>query len=470
MNMLLAVGALAALIWMAAILLRGGPLYGALAVLLAGTCFGYGLFHLETGFIPLTADRALFLLVLAQCLIWRKCAWMSLKPWGKAELVLAALLAELVLSTLAYDFRYQGNLPASKLLFYYLMPAGMYWLARQTPLSESKAKVAFGFLALLGVYLAATGIAEVLHWRQFIFPRYIASPEHPEFFGRARGPLLNPAGNGYFLAVGLCALWMWWPYVRWPGRSLVIAGTALFAAGLYATLTRCVWVGGLVTLLIVAALVLPRSWRAPVVVGALVAASVLAATQWERLMQFKRDEGRSSHESVESARLRPILAVVAWRMFLERPVFGCGFGHYREKFVDALEDRSSDFPLDVARPYVQHNVFLGLLTETGLVGTCLYVILLCYWLAAAWRLWHSSAPLWRRQIGLLFLASFASYLSSGMFQDMAIIPMVNMMLFYLAGLACHRPGNAWVSRIESSPCPLLADSGRLGAGLHHAGA
>jgi O-antigen ligase len=434
MTLLIAVAALVLFIWMAAILLRGGPLYGALAVLLAGTCFGFRFFNLQTGFIPLTADRALFILVVAQCLVWRRFCWMSPKPWGKAEVVLAALLGELVLSTLAFDFRFQGNLPASKLLFYYLMPSGMYWLARQTPLSEAKARLVFGFLALLGVYLAATGIAEVLHWRQFIFPRYIASAQDLEFLGRARGPLMNPAGNGYFLAIGLCAMWMLWPRFGWAGRSLLVALIGLFAAGLYATLTRCVWLGGLAMSLIVAALVLPRSWRAPVVVLTLLLASAFAAMQWERLMQFKRDEGQSSREAEESARLRPVLAIVAWRMFLEQPVFGCGFGHYREKFVGALEDRASDFPLDSSRRYVQHNVFLGLLTETGLVGTGLFTMLLGYWLADAWKLWHSSAPVWQRQIGLLFLATFASYLSNGMFQDLAIIPMVNMMLFFLAGL------------------------------------
>ncbi|HET6884406.1 MAG TPA: O-antigen ligase family protein [Pirellulales bacterium] len=434
MNLIFAVAALAILIWAAAILLRGGPLCGALTVLLAGTCFGYRFFHLETGFIPLTADRLLFLLVIGQCLLCQRFGLTANRPWGKAEVVLALLIGDLALSTLAHDWRYQGNLPASKLLFYYLMPSGMYWLARQAHLSEPLARLIFGFLALMGVYLAATGIAEVTHYRQFIFPSYIASGNELEFLGRARGPLMNPAGNGYVLAVAMCAAWMWWPRLHSLGRSLLIAGMGLFVAGLYATLTRCVWLGGLTMSLVVAGFVLPRHFRAPVVTATLLVACVVGALQWERLMQFKRDEGQSSQEAKESAKLRPVLAIVAWRMFLDRPVFGCGFGHYREKFVEALEDRSSDFPLDTSRRYVQHNVFLGLLTETGLVGTCLFTMLVGYWLADAWKLWHSPAPLWRRQFGLFFMATFASYLCNGMFQDLAIIPMVNMMFFLLAGL------------------------------------
>lgn len=434
MMLIAGVAALALLIWLAALLLRGGPLPGALAVLLVGTCFGHRFFNLPTGFIPLTADRLLFALVVAQTVVWRNFAWMSPRAWGKAEFVLAALLVELALSALASDWRFQNNLPVSKLLFYYLMPAGMYWVVRQTPLSDLKARLVFGFLALGGLYLAVTGIAEVLHWGQLVFPRYISSTLVRDFLGRARGPLMNPAANGYFLAIGLCATWMWWPRFDWRGRLPLLAATALFAAGLYATLTRCVWMGGLAMSLIVAALVLPRRWRGPVVVATMLVACAVAALQWERLMQFKRDEGQSGREVAESARLRPVLAVVAWRMFLDRPVFGCGFGHYREKFVEVLDDRSSEFPLDTSRRYVQHNVFLGLLTETGVVGVGLFMMLLGYWVADAWKLWRSSAPLWKRQIGLLFLATFASYLSNGTFQDLAIIPMVNMMLFFLAGL------------------------------------
>lgn len=245
---------------------------------------------------------------------------------------------------------------------------------------------------------------------------------------------MNPAANGYFLAIGLCSLWMWWPRLARPGRLLLLAAMGLFVVGTYATLTRCVWLGSLAMLLIMAALTLPRSWRLPIVAGTLLCTVAVGVTQWERLIQFKRDEGRSERETAESARLRPILAVVAWRMFLQQPVFGCGLGHYREKFVEVLDDRSSELPLDMSRRYVQHNVFLGLLTETGLVGAGLFTMLLGCWLCDAWKLWRSAAPLWARQYGLLFLATSASYLSNAMFQDLAIIPMVNMMLFFLAGL------------------------------------
>jgi O-antigen ligase len=179
---------------------------------------------------------------------------------------------------------------------------------------------------------------------------------------------------------------------------------------------------------------LPRAWRLPLIGGAILSVVLVGATQWDRLMNFKRDEGQAAHETAESVQLRPILALVAWKMFLQQPLIGCGYGHYRERYVDVLDDRDTDLPLDKSRPYVQHNVWLGLLTETGFIGAGLFTLLVGYWLRDAWRVWHTPGPLWSRQIGLLFLASFGSYFSNAMFQDLAIIPMVNMVLFFLAGL------------------------------------
>jgi O-antigen ligase len=437
MTAIIVIATLTLFAWLVAILLRGGLLAGALLVLLSGICFGYPFFHVDGGPIPLTADRLLFVVLLVQCAVWQRLGWTDAQPIGKPEILLAAFVGLLSLSTLTHDWHYQHNQPAARLLFYYLMPAGMYWVARQVPLSERGARLVFGSFALFGVYLAATAVAEALRIRDAVFPRYIASSDYYEFFGRARGPLLNPAANGYLLTVCLCASLMWWPRLNRSGQLVLLAVSGLFTAALYGTLTRCVWLGGVAMLSVVGALTLPRSWRLPVLGGVMLTSILVAATQWERLLSFKREEGRSEHEAAESVELRPILATVAWKMFLNEPLFGCGFGQYHERYVDVLDDRDSDLPLDKSRRYVQHNVWLGLLTETGLVGTGLFTLLVGYWLRDAWRLWRSSAPPWARQFGLMFLATFASYFSNAMFQDLAIVPMINMILFFLAGLTAN---------------------------------
>jgi O-antigen ligase len=269
-----------------------------------------------------------------------------------------------------------------------------------------------------------------------VFPPYILSPEYPEFLGRARGPLLSPIGNGIlFGACAAAALLLWTRLGRW-GKAALTPVILLMLGGAYLTLTRSVWMGVGLGLMLVAALCTPAAWRKTLVAGSLLAALLVAATQWENLLSFKRDKALSAEEMAESARLRPILATVAWKMFLDRPLWGCGLGRYGEASKEYFSDRSTDLPLEKARPFVQHNVLLALLTETGLIGMGLFAVLLGLWARDAWRLWRSPPGACdHRQLGLLFLAAEANYLVNGMFHDVAIIPMVNMVLFFLAGMS-----------------------------------
>ena len=153
MTALYALAAVCAAIWLAAVLLRGGLLAGCLVLLLAGTCFGYPFFHVDVKPIPITSDRLLWGVLLAQFLVWRRFGLTNHPPLTKADWMLGGFLAVLTISTFASDWRYRNMLPASRLLFYYLMPAGVYWVVRQTRFTERAARLQFGHTpsgALLG--------------------------------------------------------------------------------------------------------------------------------------------------------------------------------------------------------------------------------------------------------------------------------------------------------------------------------
>jgi O-antigen ligase len=157
---------------------------------------------------------------------------------------------------------------------------------------------------------------------------------------------------------------------------------------------------------------------------------------WDSLMTFKRDKELDAELTAESAKLRPVLATVAWHMFQDRPLLGFGFGQYKEVMPDYLADRTTDLPLEKARPFVQHNVFLAILTDTGLVGLTLWLAVLTGWTWYGWQIWRASdLPTWTNQLGLLFLAAVGIYVPNGLFHDVSIVAMVNMLLFFLAGAA-----------------------------------
>jgi O-antigen ligase len=256
-------------------------------------------------------------------------------------------------------------------------------------------------------------------------------------------------GNGILMTVCLASTLAWWPQVNRPCRLLLLALTGMYALGVYGTLTRCAWIGAAAGLCLVVAFYLPRFWRVPVLSAGVLAAGLLTVTYWQELVAFQRDKGLSARETEESVLMRPLLARVAWNMFLDRPLLGCGLGRYLDQSNYYLHDRGTELVLEKARGYVQHNVFLSLLVETGLVGLGLWLGLLLLWGRNAWRLWRASAASpWFGQVGLVFLALLASYVCTGMFHDVSLIVVVQMLLFFMAGLVA-----GLVRQVEKTATP-----------------
>ena len=248
----------------------------------------------------------------------------------------------------------------------------------------------FGTLAGLGVYLNFIALAEATGQWWAVFPSYIASPT-TEFFGRARGPFLHPTEMGLFLTVCLAAALTFWPRAGRVGRLLLLGFTTFSIAAIYATLTRSAWMGGALGLAVFVGLSVPHQWRRLLISAGAISVIAMVAVSWDSFWNLKRDVHLDAAASADSAELRPILAKVAWEMFKDRPIFGCGFDQYTREKMPYLADRTSDLPLEKAKPYVQHNAFLGLLVETGLIGAGLFTVLLILWARDAWRLWSNPA-------------------------------------------------------------------------------
>jgi O-antigen ligase len=426
---------LAGALVVAGVFLRAGLFGGCLAVLLAGSCFGHPFYFLPAYPIPITADRALMAGLVLQYLVYRRLGLAEPKPMRRADWLLAGLLAVIVLSTFTHDWRYKNNQPVSDVLFQFLMPSALYWVARQSAVTRKHVLWLLGGLAVFGVYLSLTAVCEVQGLSGWVYPRYINDAvRYPEYFGRGRGPFLDPTANGFVLALCLAAAILTWPHLGRRGQLGLMLAMPVYAVGLYSTLTRSVWMGAAAAIVMVAALCVPRAWRWRLVAAAGLIAIVAVSAGWEHLLSFKRDRKVSAQDVADSVQLRPILAMVAWNMFQDRPLLGCGYGQYERQFIYYLADRSSGLPLEKARRYVQHNTFLALLTEVGLVGMALFVSLLWLWTRDAWRLWRrAEVPLWARQVGLLFLAGMAAYVPNAMFHDMLLSPAVTMLLCIPAG-------------------------------------
>ena len=412
--------------------------FGGALVVVSGCIVGYHFFNLKFGPIPLTIDRGLWGLLILAFVICVLHGRERIHQWDRTDLIVLTFLGIVASSTFTHDYSFKENLPLSRLLFFYLIPIGLYFLVKHAKLEFKHLDWISWSLISLGIYLSLIGIAEWRGWNALVFPRYISDPGFLEFLGRARGPLLNPIINGLLISTSWFCLLMRWPQAGKLTRSLTILTAPLFAVAVYATLTRSVWLG--LAFAFFLSLWIVYSYR---VRGVLVMATVLAGIGYfgglgDAAKSFKRDKTVTVAQMEQSAQLRPIFAEVAVRMFRDRPLWGCGFGQYTISKVPYLDSADTERQLAKAIPYMQHNTALSFLTETGLVGTIWLLLLYGNFCWIGWRLWKVTDYGWSvRSYGLLLLAVMTMFIANGLFHDVTIIPMSNTLMFFVAALGSN---------------------------------
>lgn len=459
MQLLVVIFSLVALVWLAIFVLRGSLLAGCVLLILVAAIFGHPFFHTELGPIPITLDRLVLPVLIATYVVQWRLGRAEPKPLTRTEWILFALLGVLTLSTFTHDWR--STLPDEvppvwRLIAGYWTPAVIYWIARQAPLREKPLAAIYGCFALLGVYLGLTGMAEISQQWWLVFPKHIADPELGLHFGRARGPMVQSPSYGLYLGVCVMCALTWRNSLPRQAKLLVLACLPVLLAGVFFSYTRSVWLGTGVGLFILSALTLRGQMRRVVLTGMVACAALVAATKSESILSVKREGSFSA--SRDSAAMRASFTYVSWKMFLDRPVLGCGFGHFAEEKLPYLHDRSYQRNLQEIRSLSHHNTFLSLLTETGVVGLGLFLALCWRFTFDAWRLWQAAkAPAWVRAHGALFLAAFGVYLLQLMFHELTFTSIDNSLIFFLAGITAGL--QPWTASVARAPVAIAERQG-----------
>ena len=418
------------------------------------TVLGYEFFHRSVGPVPVTFDRICWFGLLAALAGSWLLGRQRLPRLNNLDLLVGMLFMLVAISTFSHDFRVKENLPLTRFLFFFLMPIGYYVLGRASHISRRDIMVCSALWIVVGIYLSLTAIFEVRGWYSLVWPRYIASAEFEEFFGRGRGPLLNPVANGTIMLVSLCSLLLYWRgadrlFCEVPSDELrarfwgwvysirgqailVLAGLAI-AAGMLATLTRSVWLGIPLAGLVFVWLPARRVVKGVILVGALVAALGIMAETGGGL-KFKRDKNVSLDDMAESVSLRPILATIGLKMFNDRPWTGHGYGQYSTARTEYCYDFETDLPLQKGLDYFQHNVFLAYLVDLGLPGLLLLVSIIFVACFQSWSLARRHPDPLFRNMGLFALVFLGAWVANGMFHDVMIISGIGSLTFFLLGM------------------------------------
>lgn len=436
MEFIAVIAAIAAIIWGMVYSVRGSLIYGCLATLIGAFCFGHAFWRFEIGPLPLTLDRLMLGGLILVYIIQRRLGHADPKPAAWPDVAMLLLAIVLVFSTFSHDWRLDapGKVsPVWRLVAGFLSPMILYWIARQSRIEEKTLTTVYSVLTVFGVYLAVTALAEIAQQWWMVFPSYISDPTKGIHFGRARGAVLQSQSLGLYLDVCLLCLWIWRRYFGRVGLLVSTLLIALFLAAIFATYTRCVWIGAALCALPVLGLPMSNRWRAVLFGPVLGLALLLAVFQWDNLVRMDRAEG--SGAAGLSVDTRASFTYVSWKMFLDQPVFGVGYGQFQQAARDYLSDRDTPLYLEGIRGQPNHNMFLAMVTETGLIGGGLFVAIFVGWAIGAWRLWRdAAAPDWVRYQGLLQLGMLGIYLGTALFFDLTFSPHDNCITFFMAGL------------------------------------
>jgi O-antigen ligase len=403
-------------------------------VVVLGTFFGPDFFAIQ-GPLQLSVDRMLFfgVIALGTSLVLR--GELKLPKLTTPDYLVGALTVWYLVRAVTGGEPPAGSSPIGTWVFYLFLPAVCYALVRVSNPTVADIQAVISVMIAVGVYIAIIGFFEARGWYGFVFPRYIGDPKVWEFFGRARGPLMNPSANGIVLTIALSFTVLRGYYGSRAQATIYGLLAAIILLGIYSTLTRGVWIGAVLAIVAMYWKTTPRWVKVLGVTTVVVFGSMAAMGLKDQLLNMKRDKNLSAEDSAKSIELRPLLAIIAYEMFKDAPFIGHGFNTYLKASNDYVQQPGYDMPLEQTIGYMQHNIFLSSLVDTGIIGLTIYAWLLVRLTRSAWRLGnHDRIDTTYRMVGLGMVGSMAGYFLGGMFQDVVLMPMIQLYMLFLSGI------------------------------------
>ena len=317
-----------------------------------------------------------------------------------------------------------------------LVPFLAFILAPLLFSDERRRRMLLATLVVVGAYLSLSAIMEVGGLLRFVEPSYIQTRNLGIHFGRARGPFLEAGADGLTMVMcGVAAAigsTMWTrTWAQWVSRGVVVT----CGVGAVLTLTRSVWIGAALALLI-GVLGHPRTrrWTPLVVVGAAVVVAGLLAIP---SIQHKASSRAQTQSSVWDRNNTDLAAV---RAATSHPLLGIGWDTFPTKGPSYL--REANYPLTGAGLEV-HNVILSHAAEIGFPGAILWLWALL--LAVGGAIFRRGPPEllpWRIGMACIVVA----FLVQANLSPLST-PFPNLLLWLWAGVA----GSGYLSRVRSRP-------------------
>lgn len=389
-------------------------------------CFQYK----NTDFVPVlevgltvTPDRFIFIVILLLA-IWK---YMSgeFQYTGLGKIGWCALIVACV-STISTATVGAGSRTLYRLFDFSYAPLAIFLLVKSIPHSRSKIKAVLILYLVVGSYLAFNGVFEhfeILH--SLVWPKYIMDPSVGIQYGRTRGSFVSSEMLGMALIV--CFLFYALYATRMDGFKLYWAYfMLLISAGvIYTTNQRSAWVSFGMCLFVLAVTRTALKSVARVLLGVILLAFVLGVgshfSLWETTLFSKRQE---------TVDYRKANFETALEMGMANPIFGIGYGNFSTEWLKYFRPQEGVGIRDLKDG--NHNTFLGIFSELGLVGLIPYCLMIYFMCGLGVRAYNNQVG-FDKSFAMVACLILLTYVISGNFSDHRVKPFYNSTLFLVFG-------------------------------------
>ena len=407
--------------------------------LVASAVMGPHFFILRIGGVfDITIERLLFILILAFLGAGLFTGKVNLRSGITIEMTMMVFVLICVVSMIRTGFLPAGPyFPSPWFVFItgYLFPFIVYVYAKNYLRDENQVQLILHTLFFFGIYLCLIAPFEYFDLRQFVFPRYINDIKISELhMERARGPFLNAAFNGVGILIGfICGLHLLEKKIGFT-RFFYQASLLLFFPAVFFTLTRSVYLGLLIALIIFLRWYKTSFSKWKLISLPLALVLIVGIVNSPRLLSKERREG--GVYQVDEVNIRMALLEKSYFMFSERPLMGIGLAQFIPASTRAYKGRTA-FIAEEAGTQFQHNHLMGIATELGLEGIIVYLVFIILILRRMAQLTGKlpESGIMGRNLRIAIVAIWCVYLNNNLFVEPSNTLFVNAVPFLFAGLA-----------------------------------
>jgi O-antigen ligase len=357
-----------------------------------------------------------------------------LLPRARPEPVMLVLVVAIIASMIMY------RVPRIRLLLNgFAIPYAMFILAKNVYVRKADLDMLLYFWAVpLAFYFPINLLFENFGLKQFVFPKYILSQAfqaQSKFFGeRPVGPFLQPVVTGFaIVTVFLLALYALSKLKGMLPRLASVALCIITPAGVFVTYTRSVYLGLVVPLIILA--VYGKKLRKYGVV-LIVAALLVVMGNWNAVKSENRSAGGLATRHTAIGRL--VLLQTSLRMFRDRPFTGFGFDQFEASRMPYVRQvRTTLLGARAAwqgKTVKQHNQFLLVLTELGLMGFVPLCLVYYFVIRMLWNARKVMTDVYDYEFVVVVWCIMAAYLANVIFINPTFFEFMNAMPMTFAGI------------------------------------